>query len=367
MTYVCEWNNNNQKTWSGTTYSLFKAISKNNEVTECDMTFKKWQMILLTVCNIRIIDGKIKTNNPFRKLTIICKQKKLNSLLRGDKSDHKLIVGDFGICNNAYYYMDISVDALIYLRENKPRLFGHVNFDNVPTKDLIKRGVIQNAMLNNAKCVFTMGKWLEENLINYSGLPKEKVCSVGGGINLDIDRIHPEVKTNNKILFVGRDFYRKGGDLVIEAFHILKEKYLTNAELYIAGVDPNLINAEKNVIILGDLSPNQLSDYFNKCDIFCMPSRFEAYGLVFIEALVYGLPCIGRNCFEMKEFIQNGETGYLIEDDDKEILASRMYELLNNDNIKSNVIKRREEYINKYSWESVSERITKKIFEIGGK
>ena len=38
-----------------------------------------------------------------------------------------------------------------------------------------------------------------------------------------------------------------------------------------------------------------------------MPSYFEAYGLVFIEALTYGLPCIGRNAFEMPNFIQDSE------------------------------------------------------------
>ena len=47
------------------------------------------------------------------------------------------------------------------------------------------------------------------------------------------------------------------------------------------------------------------------CDVFCMPSYFEAYGLVFVEALTFGLPCIGRNCYEMPYFIEEGKTGLL--------------------------------------------------------
>ena len=43
----------------------------------------------------------------------------------------------------------------------------------------------------------------------------------------------------------------------------------------------------------------------NLCDYFVMPSKFEAYGLVFAEALIYGLPCIGKKCYARPEFINN--------------------------------------------------------------
>ena len=51
-----------------------------------------------------------------------------------------------------------------------------------------------------------------------------------------------------------------------------------------------------------------------------MPSYFEAYGLVFAEALTYGLPCIGRDKFAMSEFIEDGCTGRLISGEDVEEL-----------------------------------------------
>ena len=208
-----------------------------------------------------------------------------------------------------------------------------------------------------------MSKWLANNLVEYSGLPKEKVHWVGGGINLDISKIELHKKTNNKILFVGRDFFRKGGDLVYKAFKELR-KELPEAELYIAGPSKwPLDECDENVIFLGDISYDKLSEYFNKCDIFCMPSRFEAYGLVFIEALVYGLPCIGRNEFEMKEFIKEGENGFLIDVDDELILANKMKELLSNKEIKENVVNSREEYIKMYSWDTVADRIMKVLIK----
>lgn len=69
-----------------------------------------------------------------------------------------------------------------------------------------------------------------------------------------------------------------------------------------------------------------------------------------------GLPCIGRNCYEMPYFIEDGETGYLLEDDDIETYAYNMYSLLYEERIKKNVVNRRNNYIRKYSWGAVVER-----------
>ena len=62
-----------------------------------------------------------------------------------------------------------------------------------------------------------------------------KVHAVGGGINVDAAGIRPGSKEGRRILFVGRNFVRKGGPLVVQAFTILRKKYLWSAELYLAG------------------------------------------------------------------------------------------------------------------------------------
>jgi len=88
-----------------------------------------------------------------------------------------------------------------------------------------------------------------------------------------------------------------------------------------------------------------------------MPSKFEAYGLVFIEALVYGLPCIGRDAYEMPYFIKENETGYLLREESPQTLAGLMEKALANEKMKENVRSKREYYIKEYSWETVAKRI----------
>ena len=88
-----------------------------------------------------------------------------------------------------------------------------------------------------------------------------------------------------------------------------------------------------------------------------MPSRFEAYGLVFVEALIYGLPCIGRQHFEMPYFIQKGVNGELIEEDNVVELSQKMESVLFNKVMIENVRKNKELYIKQYTWEAVAKRI----------
>lgn len=167
-----------------------------------------------------------------------------------------------------------------------------------------------------------MGHWIADWLVEKQGLDREKVYAVGAGVNVDVNKVDYSRKTGRRILFVGRDFERKNGPLVLEAFRVLRTR-MADAELYIAG-PRGIGSTNDNVLYLGDLSRDDLSEVFNLCDVFCMPSKFEAYGMVFPEALCYGLPCIGRDAFEIPYFIEDGKTGLLLRDEDSFELASLM-------------------------------------------
>lgn len=157
------------------------------------------------------------------------------------------------------------------------------------------------------------------------------------------------------------DFKRKGGFITYEAFKLLRESG-EKVELYVIGPSSNPIKSPVDGYhYIGQISFDEEAKYLNMCDIFCMPSYFEAYGLVFVEALTFGLPCIGRNRQEMPYFIKDGETGLLLKNDDPNELANLMLRTLHEKSFSENVLARREQYINDYSWDTVAKRIASVI------
>lgn len=350
--FVVEWGDKPKvKNWSGTPLSLLTALNKYYNIVEFDTT---------------VIHGKI--GELFRRAMyktptgILCYKDLLHHISKSKYNGLPVIqFGDYPIKNyiNSYPYQDLCFAFLNDIMTNDKELYAVSGFQHMNPKTIQKRYKRQLKSYDNAAGIFTMGRWMEKYIRENYDIDPSKVHHVGGASNLDVNRINPDPnKDCRKILFVGRDFKRKAGYLVVDAFKILKEKYDPQAQLYIAGPQINPIDEKiEGYNFLGSLTYNQLSDYFNKCDIFVMPSHFEAYGLVFIEALIYGLPCIGRNAFEMPYFIEKGVTGDLIDDNDPEILAKKMFDLLHNEQIKQNVAERRQQLIKEYSWDSVAKRI----------
>ena len=142
---------------------------------------------------------------------------------------------------------------------------------------------------------------------------------------------------------------------------LLKVEYENNAIAFCACKLPAHNSTAKitdNIIFLGRLTHDELVQYYNLCDYYVMPSIFEAYGLVFVEALCFGLPCIGNNICAMPEFIQDGQNGLLIYQNDVNELATAMEKMLIDGPAMARYVQEnRDYYIDKYSWDSVADRI----------
>lgn len=132
----------------------------------------------------------------------------------------------------------------------------------------------------------------------------------------------------------------KGHQQLIDAWPEVVNKH-PNSMLWIAGDgDGKLILQKKvsslpdpirkHIIFWGYVSEAKLQELYTSCRIFAMPSIREGFGLVFVEAAKYGLPCIGGKYDAVKEIIQNGETGFLVEQDPHDI-ASVCNKLLSDD------------------------------------
>lgn len=360
MLFVCNWAKDKKTSWSGTHNGIYTALQKYFSITNIDIGYHNGDLYnffyFLQKAFRKILklknDGEINRLAHYNK-TINHKFKNISNLpaIQFEECPHQKNI-------QSYFYQDLSVSAVKHLYENYKDLFQISGFQNIPYNTIVKRTEIQNISYRDCAGIFCMGEWFRNFLVN-NGIPENKVYAVGAGINLDKDKIDLTHKEGNKILFVGRDFNRKNGPLVLRAFK-KAQAIRPGIELYIAG--PAKRDDISGVHWLGDVPSSDLAYYFNLCDIFCMPSRFEAYGIVFIEALTYGLPCIGRDAFEMPFFIDEGKTGYLLKHEDDSELSELLLKLLDNNEIKNNVFSKREEYLNKYSWDAVANRMAHIIY-----
>ena len=353
--YIVEWDSDKKRTWSGTPYSLLKALSKYFEIKDINIKIHIpfWR---------RVINKLTRRGNDFGLYTHRVQRCRLkNEIKKGENvfQFSEVLYNTDGY--NCYIYIDLSVSYLNSILSNK-ELFAVSGFNQINSSYIEKRTKTQNQFFDSCSGIFTMSHWLKSFLIEECKINRNRVHYIGGGSNVDISKIRYDLKKGNKILFVGRDYKRKGLQIVYEAFLKLKE-VMPNVELHVAGPEQNPIseNVVAGYYFHGECSHDKLSDLFNNCDIFCMPSYFEAFGLVFIEALSYGLPCIGRNIHEMPYIIEDGITGKLIQDDNVDFLSASMFKLLNDNQIFENVKKRRDFYTQHYSWDNAAKNVYKII------
>ncbi len=144
------------------------------------------------------------------------------------------------------------------------------------------------------------------------------------------------VPQNKKILFVGRLVYYKGVGVLIDAFMKVK-----GAELFIVGKGDDEEALRKQAEPLGDrvhfmgtLADEELKAAFADCDVFVLPSiaKSEAFGIVQLEAMVYGKPIINTDLKTSVPLVSlHGETGLTVKTGDPEDLAKAVARLINDD------------------------------------
>jgi glycosyltransferase involved in cell wall biosynthesis len=253
----------------------------------------------------------------------------------------------------------LSIDVLIkHFQEYNHPVPGWEIFN---LDDFYKRKEWQMRIYNQCTGVFAESEWLADSLVKDSGISPEKVHVVDLGINVKPElTCHPfgeKSKQDKIIFFVGRDFFRKGGHLVVEAFKLLRKNYSKNIKLIIAGPKswPLTGGIPEGIQFIGDASGEIIRKYFQRSDVFCMPSYFEGgYAIVFAEALCFGIPCIGQNVQGMLEIIKPGVNGYLLNNDSIDELAELIIKVIEDDKMKSDVESMSKSYQNYYSWDRVA-------------
>lgn len=160
--------------------------------------------------------------------------------------------------------------------------------------------------------------------------------------------VSPPNKERLKILFVGRLEKRKGIDILLEAAAVLINEY-NHVDFHIVGSSSDKPNIENNyrlefekehpalsdrVIFHGKLSDEDLYEHYASCNIFVAPSRFESFGLIYLEAMIFSKAVIGCNVGGVSEVVEHEVSGLLADPDNVDALLHCLSLLIENEDLR---------------------------------
>lgn len=262
---------------------------------------------------------------------------------------------------------DMSINGIphfLYTDHTLKENYRYPGYDKRNILDKTKWVKYEKTIYDNATLNFTMSSNITSSIINdYNCDPKTVKC-VYAGYNTTKDTnesIYRNKKYKKNILFVGIDWERKGGPLLVEAFKKVSLVH-PDASLTIVGSSPKIdIN---NCNIIGKVPLAEVQKYYEEADIFCLPTNLEPFGLVFLEAMNNKLAVIGTDIGAIPDFIINNKNGFRINPNDLNSLVEKLLILLDSPLLCTEFGEYSYKIIKeKYKWEKVGEKIKQNITE----
>lgn len=177
------------------------------------------------------------------------------------------------------------------------------------------------------------------------------------------------------ILFVGRIEPLKGVDTLIEAMSCLHKKEARSVHLAIIGGDPSAspekmnvemarlkklcetLGLDQSVVFLGARDQDKLPYYYSAAEVAVMPSHYESFGMVALEAMACGTPVIASEVGGLAYLVRDGETGFTIPAEEPEMLCEKLSWLLNDEALRRKMSAQAAAYAQDYAWERIAKRI----------
>jgi glycosyltransferase involved in cell wall biosynthesis len=350
--FACAWWTPRASTWSGTAPAVKHALERQ----PVDLVSIESQRSTIGKVAFKALYAPMPTPWKYSRLHRAMTARAVRRAARAATCDAVISVGDddspAGPPSFVYQDMNFSV-ALAHMDRGGPTW---VNVMRSSRSVLERLDREQRWHYGDLAGVLAMGRWFGDWLVEHVGVPRGKVHVVGAGISPPAEDL-PAPRRHGRLLFIGVDFERKGGDQVVEAVRRLRQRG-TDVTLSVVGPRkwPMQDPVPSGVEFLGHVGGDRLEALWADADLLVVPSRFEAYGKVFSEALAAGRPCIGRRSYAMPELI--GDGGLLVEPDaGADELVSVIPAALDDDALYDRVWRSRTGVRQSRSWDAVASRI----------
>lgn len=235
-----------------------------------------------------------------------------------------------------------------------------------PSEDVSRRRewiALEAATYRAAQRIFTTSEFTRTSLLEDYDIAPDAVVNVRSGVNIDMpERVPVRDRPVRTVLFLGLDWERKGGPVLLEAFRRLRAEH-PDARLLVAGCRPRI--DDDGVTVLGRIPSSDVPRLLLEADVLCLPSWVEPSAVVYLEAAAYGLPVVATAVGGTPERVLHQQTGLLGPPGDAEVLHRLLTTLVQDDALAQAYGRAGHALVRAdFTWPVVADRLARGIREV---
>ncbi|HTY81821.1 MAG TPA: glycosyltransferase [Dehalococcoidales bacterium] len=280
----------------------------------------------------------------------------------------------------SHYWLSGLVGQALQQRWNVPNVImfhtmGAVkNAIGIGEEDPVLRVEAEKRLVDSCQRVIAATDRGKLELERFYDAKPDKISVVPCGVNMSL--FHPiernsartrlGLKNEKVALFVGRLDPLKGGERLLEAMPEI------DAKLIIIGGDESsrgeieklrdlssALGIQAKIDFRGAVKQEELPFYYSAADVCAVPSYYESFGLVALEALSCGTPVVAADVGDLKNIIIPGKTGYIVDNNSSDLLHGALYNVLKWQERDMSTAKMIRSSVSDYRWSGIAERISR--------
>lgn len=377
IAYVTTYDANDVHKWSGLGYFIARTIEKNIGSVDYIGNLENKQFIEYKLKGIlsKIFLNKRYEYNITPKLAFHY-ARQIEQRMRGKEYDLIFCPGTFPIS-----MVKSNVPIVLWTDACQPGLLDFYDSKDKLTKESYKHGIdMEKLALDNCSLAIFSSDWAASIALNFHRINPSKVKVVPFGANVThiktLDEVRRDVRSRSrdlcKLLFVGVDWVRKGGDVAFNTAKSLNQLGL-KTELTVVGCDPIIEKPIPEFVKpLGFISKStsegmkKINSLFEESHFLIVPSIAEAYGLVFCEANSFGVPALATNVGGIPTIIKNDVNGRTFSKDANiSEYVNFIYNLMNDYNRYEDLaLSSFNEYKTRLNWDTAGKAVKKLVDQL---
>jgi glycogen(starch) synthase len=234
---------------------------------------------------------------------------------------------------------------------------------------------VERWMANRAERVITCSAYMREHVADIYGLEERRITVIPNGIDpselvpvddLEALRSRFAAPDERLVLLVGRLVYEKGFQLALEALPGLIER-LRGVRFIVAGsgtaeqelrAQAGRLGLDAHGRFLGWIGDDVLHSLYRISDLCVVPSIYEPFGLVALEAMASGCPCLVADTGGLREVVPNEDVGLRFRSRDPDSLGQMAERLLTDEALRERLVVEASEHVLGFDWGDVARQVS---------